>query len=199
VSRATANDVLVLHAVRVMGYARSARIAARLGLSVDETDEHLLDAEARGWTTVSSFGGDDGWSLTESGKSHGERLLAVELDNVGARAAVEEIYQQFLPFNDVVAEACTAWQLSELGIRTPGSTLPDTIAALEKPAAALAEFENRLTKHLQRFSGYHRRFTQALTAARAEPAWITGTNRDSCHQVWFELHEDLIATLGRTR
>ena len=32
-----------------------------------------------------------------------------------------------------------------------------------------------------------------------EPAWITGMDRDSCHRVWFELHEDLIATPGLVR
>ncbi|WP_245966848.1 hypothetical protein [Sphaerisporangium album] len=33
------------------------------------------------------------------------------------------------------------------------------------------------------------RFTAALAGARV----------DSCHRVWFELHEDLIATLGLDR
>jgi hypothetical protein len=199
VSRRTPDDILVLHAVRVMGYASGARIAARLGMSVEDTQEHLLDAEARGWTTSSSFAGDQGWSLTESGRSTGQQLLAAELDDAGARAAVESVHRQFLPWNDVVAEACTAWQLRELGIGTPGATLSRTTAALHEPAAALAQLEERLTEHLQRFWGYHHRFTAALTSARREPAWITATDRDSCHQVWFELHEDLIATLGLTR
>ena len=39
----------------------------------------------------------------------------------------------------------------------------------------------------------------AVTAARTDPAWITATERDSGHRVWFEFHEDLIATLGLTR
>src|SRR5690606_18217145 len=35
--------------------------------------------------------------------------------------------------------------------------------------------------------------------ASADPAWITAADRESCHHVWFELHEDLIATLGLSR
>ena len=198
-SRDTPNDVLVLHAVRVMGYAGSSRIAARLRLSREETDEHLLDAQARGWATFSSFAGDEGWSLTQSGKAAGEHLLAAELDDAGARAVVQDAYQRFLPLNDVVAAACTTWQLREMGIGMPGATLAQTTATLAEPAAELAALEDHLTQHLQRFSGYHHRFTEALTAAPEDPAWITGTSRDSCHQVWFELHEDLIATLGLTR
>jgi hypothetical protein len=199
VSRVTPVDVLVLHAVRTLGYATAGRIAARVGLSEAETTEHLLDAQARGWASYSSFAGDHGWSLTEAGKRQGERHLTAELDAAGARAAVEDVYRDFLPVNDVVGAACTAWQLAELGIGDAPVTLTATIARLEEPARVLAAFEARLTRRLARFAGYHSRFAAALARASAEPAWITGTDRDSCHRVWFELHEDLIATLGLTR
>ena len=32
-----------------------------------------------------------------------------------------------------------------------------------------------------------------------EPAWVTRPRVDSCHTVWMELHEDLLATLGIDR
>jgi hypothetical protein len=198
-TRTTPDDVRVLHAVRVLGYAGTARLAQRVALTVDQVDEHLLDAQARGWVAFSSYAGDEGWSLTESGRSHGERLLAAELEAAGARATVDEVHRQFLPHNDVVAAACTRWQLTELGVGGHAVTQEKTIAALEGPAQALGRLEGRLTAALPRFSGYHHRFTKALASARSEPAWITGTDRDSCHRVWFELHEDLIATLGLTR
>jgi hypothetical protein len=182
-SRHTAADVLVLHALRTLGYADTARIAVRLGLAEDEVREHLLDAQAHGWAAHSSYAGEGGWSLTEA----------------GARAVVEEVYQAFLPLNEVVAAACTGWQLTEMGIGEQTMTLAETIATLQGPANALARVEERLTAQLHRFAGYHHRFTTALTKAGDEPAWITGTDRDSCHRVWFELHEDLIATLGLVR
>lgn len=43
------------------------------------------------------------------------------------------------------------------------------------------------------------RFTAVLHHAADDSGWVTGTDRDSAHRVWFELHEDLIATLGLTR
>jgi hypothetical protein len=52
---------------------------------------------------------------------------------------------------------------------------------------------------LPRFSGYAKRLEQAATNAATEPAWFTATDRDSFHRIWFELHEDLIATLGIRR
>jgi hypothetical protein len=198
-SHPTPADVLVLHALRTLGYGGTARIAVRVGLPEDEVREHLLDAQAHGWAASSSFAGEGGWALTEAGRAQGERLLAAELDGVGARATVEDVYRDFQPLNDVVAAACTAWQLAELGIGEPTTTLAETIASLQGPAAALAGLEARLTAHLDRFAGYHHRFAAALTKARDAPAWITGTDRDSCHRVWFELHEDLLATLGRAR
>ena len=198
-SHQTPPDVLVLHAVRTLGYGDTARIAGRTGLPEDEVAEHLLDAQAHGWAAHHSFAGEGGWSLTEAGKAQGERLLAAELEGAGARAAVEEVYRDFLPLNEVVAAACTAWQLAAMGIGKPTLTLAEAIATLQGPATALAGVEARLTAHLDRFAGYHHRFATALSKAGDEPAWITGTDRDSCHRVWFELHEDLIATLGLVR
>ncbi|WP_199423549.1 transcriptional regulator [Actinotalea solisilvae] len=198
-SHVSADDVRVLHAVRTLGYASTARVAGRAGLRDDDVREHLLDAQARGWVSASSWAGDSGWSLTEAGRVRGEALLAAELDAVGARGAVEDVHRDFLPLNEVVAEACTSWQLTELGIGGGGTSLPATVARLEAAAVDLARLEERLTARLARFAGYHARFARAVERAHAEPAWINGTDRDSCHRVWFELHEDLIATLGLTR
>lgn len=192
-------DLVVLHAVRTLGYADAPRIADRLGLSVDEVTEQLLDDQAFGWVSWSSYGTEGGWSLTESGKAQGELLLAAELEAVGARAQVEAVHLDFLPLNHVVAQACTNWQLAELGIGPASVSLSATIDTLRVAADQLAGLEDRLIRHLKRFAGYHQRFAAALARADGEPAWINAIDRDSCHRVWFELHEDLIATLGLTR
>lgn len=189
----------VLHAVRTLGYADTARVAGRTHLNEPEVDEHLLDAQAHGHVTWSSFGGDGGWSLTEAGKDRGERLLATELDETGTRAEVTAVHRDFLPLNDLVAGACTQWQLVELGIGDQPATLEETVDALLHVADAWGALEARLTAHLERFRGYHARFATACHRAGDDPSWITGTDRDSAHKVWFELHEDLIATLGLTR
>ncbi|TIC87754.1 hypothetical protein E8D34_08760 [Nocardioides sp. GY 10113] len=191
--------LLVLHAVRTLGYADAERLAAHTRLSEQEVEEHLLDSQAHGHLAWSSFAGDGGWSMTEAGRTHGERLLATELDATGARAEVAAVHHDFLPFNDAVSAACTRWQLAELGIDNEPITIDDVLDTLRKASDALEEFEARLTRHLDRFRGYHTRFATALQRASNDPSWITGTDRDSAHRVWFELHEDLIATLGLKR
>jgi len=192
-------DLLVLHAVRVLGYATTDRVRDRTGLDAAVVDDLLLDAQASGWVTWSSFAGDGGWSLSEAGKAVGEELVAVELDAVGARDLFRAQLEQFGPLNDLVAGACTRWQLTELGIADPPVPLDRVLADLDRAADGLATLESRLAARLSRFSGYHARFVAAVERAREEPGWISGTDRDSAHTVWFQLHEDLLATLGIAR
>jgi hypothetical protein len=53
---------------------------------------------------------------------------------------------------------------------------------------------------LDRFAGYDDRFTAALGQAEAgRLSWVDGVGVDSCHTVWIQLHEDLLATLGLQR
>jgi hypothetical protein len=59
---------------------------------------------------------------------------------------------------------------------------------------------DELTSVLARFSGYPSRLENALANARGGALdWVTKPMIDSYHTVWFELHEDLLATLGRRR
>lgn len=206
-THASARDLLVLHAVRVAGFADTAAVARRFALDEGATAEALLDAEAHGWVTHTSFAGLGGWSLTARGRAAGERLLAAELAAAGGLDEVHAIHDAFLPLNARLQQACTDWQLRP----TAGDRLApndhtddawdarvlDDLAAIGDGLAPLAD---RLARVLRRFDGYHDRFTAALRRARAgERGWVDRSDVDSCHRVWFELHEDLLATLGRDR
>lgn len=200
-------DLLVLHAVRITGFADTPVIARRFGLNAAETMEILLDAEARGWVAHAAFADLQGWSLTETGRAENERQLAAELARVGGADEVREIHREFLPLNGRLLRACTDWQLRP----TPDDRLaandhsdPDWDAAILDQLAgigrALAPLADRLGNVLSRFRGYHPRFTAAHRRALAgETGWVDRTDIDSCHRTWFELHEDLIATLGLDR
>ncbi|MGI5271572.1 transcriptional regulator [Nonomuraea sp. CA-218870] len=199
--------LLVLHAVRITGYADTPAIARRFGLDPAETKEALLDAEAFGWVRHTSFADDGGWSLTERGRAENERLLAAELAQVGGAGLVREVYRAFLPLNGTLRRACTDWQLRPVaGDRLATNDHSDPVwdaRILRELAAvgrALVPLAERLAGLLTRFRGYDTRYAEALTRARAgEAAWVDRTDVDSCHRVWFELHEDLIATLGIDR
>ncbi|GIF96034.1 hypothetical protein [Catellatospora citrea] len=191
-------DLLVLHAVRLKGFADTGGVAARFGLDAAQTQEDLLDAEAYGWVTRAAFAGLKGWSLTEAGRRRNETGLREELDRVGARESVAAVHDDFLPLNGQATQAFTSWQLGSMDAAAPAPT-GDVLAQLVEIAYDLHPLERRLTAHLTRFGGYHHRFAGALARASEDPVWITGMEVDSCHRAWFELHEDLIASLGISR
>jgi hypothetical protein len=204
---ASTPDLLALHAVRILGFADVPALAGRFDLDLATTDELLGDFEAYGWAQRTAFADLAGWSLTTAGRVENERRLATELDATGRAGEVREAYLDFLPLNTRLQRACAHWQLRP----APGNRLepndhadPDWDAAVLDELAALdavlAPLVGRLGAVLARFDGYHERFSAALGRARAgDGAWVDGTDVDSCHRVWFELHEDLVATLGIDR
>lgn len=203
----TTPTLRLLHAVRLLGFADDVAIAARAGGDRAETTEGLLDAQSRGWIQHTAFADLVGWSLTDLGKAENQRMLAAQRHEDDPGAEVEAAYRMFLPLNARLLQACTDWQLrpadgdrlapnDHLDQAWDGRILTE-LAALGKE---LAQLEGRLVAVLPRFAGYASRFANALRRAQAgESAWVDRSDVDSCHRVWFELHEDLIATLGIDR
>jgi hypothetical protein len=204
---ASSPELLTLHAVRLKGMADDAQVAARFSLDPAATSELLLDFQAVGWVTNVDFAGTGGWTLTGSGKAENERQLVEELAATGSRSAVHGAYLEFLPRNDRLLRAATNWQLR------PNSTDPlaandhsddewdrrvlDELSALSHDLRTIC---HTLSGALPRFSGYDDRFAAALERAqRSEHSWVNRPRADSCHTVWMELHEDLLATLGIRR
>ncbi|MFC4114221.1 transcriptional regulator [Nonomuraea zeae] len=206
-TRDSAPDLLVLHAVRITGFADTPVIAHRYGLDAARTKELLHDAEARGWVGHTAFAGTGGWSLTEAGRAENERRLAAELTGAGGADEVRDAYRAFLPLNALLLQACTDWQLRPTaGDRLAPNDHSDPVwdaGVLHELACvdrALTPLAHRLGNVLTRLRGYDTRFSAALARAQAgESTWVDRTDIDSCHRVWFELHEDLIATLGLNR
>lgn len=203
----TATPLLVLHGVRLLGHGSDAAVARRFGLDVGATTEVLEDCEAYGWVRRSASGGVPGWSLTDAGRARGEALLGEELERLGVRDRVAAVHEAFLPLNGRAQTAFTRWQLRPL----PGDDLAANdhsdpawddrvLDELGSLGTALTSLGDRLAGLLPRCAGYSSRYAAALARAeRGERSWVDGLGVDSCHRVWFELHEDLIATLGLAR
>lgn len=205
-SRASTTDLLTLHGVRLLGFAQAPAVAARFALDPAEVAELLLDHQSYGWVTHSEFAGSRGWSLTERGRAEDERRLAAELDEAGGRDAVRAVHERFLPLNGRLRTACTDWQLRA----TPQDPLapndhsdPDwdarVLDELGEISGALGGLVRSLVQVLGRFDGYDDRFAAALSKAREGEHLFVDGRVDSCHRIWFELHEDLLATLGIER
>jgi hypothetical protein len=203
----SAPELLALHGVRILGYSTAGQVAARYDLDAAVVSELLLDAEARGWVRRYQFAGRGGWSLTDAGRAENERRLAAELDALGARAVVSGVHTAFLPLNRRLAEACTRWQIRPVPWdRMAANDHSDwrwdegVLRSLSFVGRELARITAPLVDVLPRFGGHVERYRAALVRAeRGEQAWVDAPDLPSCHIVWIQLHEDLLATLGIER
>jgi hypothetical protein len=59
---------------------------------------------------------------------------------------------------------------------------------------------DEVAQRLGRFDGYSARYSAALAKVDAgQRRWVDSSELDSCHTVWIQFHEDLLATLGIPR
>jgi len=200
----TSTDLMVLHALRCIGFAGPARVAAATGLTESDAESELIDLAVAGLVTHTSgeFGG---WGLTEAGRTVDAARIADELDGSGTRSAVSKAYDEFLPLNQDLLYLCTAWQMRTIdGVVTPNDHSDEAYDG--RVLDRFAEFDVRadpicadLSGALARFSLYRVRLADALTRARSGALDYVADNLESYHTVWFQLHEDLLATLGLPR
>lgn len=198
-------DLLVLLGVRLRSFAPADRVAETVGLDVDDTRDRLQRLERSGLVTFRERPV-AGWLLTTEGRAEGERRLAADLDDRGARAPVADAYRRFLMVNRPLLDLCTQWQLRTVD----GSPVVNDHTDLAHDAAVSARLVTLddavqpvvadLAEVLGRFGGYGPRLSGALAKVQGgDVDWFTKPTIDSYHSVWFELHENLLATLGIDR
>jgi hypothetical protein len=146
------------------------------------------------------------WQLTAEGRRMLAAGLQVELGESGAADAVDRAYAAFLDLNQTLLGLCTAWQVRPAGDTPSINDHADldydrrVIAELEQVHEGVMSICEGLAAALDRFGGYGPRFALALTRVQhGDPAWFDSPSVDSYHSVWFELHENLLATLGLER
>jgi pyruvate,orthophosphate dikinase len=140
--------------------------------------------------------------LTLEGRRRLSDLLAEE------RTAVNEVrltglYEEFDTVNNELKAIITAWQMrgdQTLNDHTdPGydQSVIERLAALHSRFSSLL---GQVVAEAPRLAHYPARFDGALHRVLAgEHRYVAAPVIDSYHTVWFELHEELIGLLGRTR
>lgn len=203
-SHATSTDLLVLHTLRCIGFSGLAGVAKASGLPESDVESELIDLAVAGLVTHAS-GDFGGWGLSEEGRAADAERIAEELTAAGARERVTAVFDQFLVLNPELLDLCTAWQT-----RTADGTMTmndhSDSAYDARVLDRFTEFHQRaeplcaeLSGVLLRFQRYPVRLADALARARAGSLEYVTDSTASYHTVWFQLHEDLLATLGLTR
>jgi hypothetical protein len=201
---ATDSDFQLLHTLRCIGFASADRVAATSGIAPEETNVRLAALADQGLVSMTPgpFGG---WSLTDEGRTTEEHMLKEELDSAGARERVHQAYESFLRLNPDLLQVSTDWQM----VRTGDTHVvndhrdPEYDASVLERLISVDDSAQRvcagLTTSLPRFESYGNRLASALSHALTGDTAFVADNFDSYHSVWFQLHQDLLLTLGISR
>ncbi len=198
------NDLLVLQGLRLKGFVEAAPLAGFLGLQPAIVEE-CLQAGASAGLTQFRDGSRSGWSLTAEGRKANDRMVADELDAAGKRSELETAYREFLELNQRMLESCTRWQVKDQENQVLNDHLDEAydaevIEQLAKIDGAVQPICAELGSWFDRLVNYGPRFGAALSNLQGgDRDWFTKPTIDSYHTVWFELHEDLLVTLGIDR
>lgn len=195
----------VLHVLRLRGATPGDGVAERAGVAPHVVLDALESCRAAGWVRLHE-GALPGWALTSEGRREGERRLAAQLDEAGARGLVTDAYRRFVVLNGDLLAVCTDWQVVRRGGREVVNDHTDhrhdrsVLRRLEHLHSAAQPVLADLAGALERFAAYGPRMDRARARVLSgHHEWLTRPVIDSYHTVWFELHEDLLATLGRER
>lgn len=190
----------VHHALRIKGFVKVENIVELCGLSEDEVIEHLKAMQEEGHTNYREARGL--WQLTPDGREAWVVALEEDVCRAGFREALADKYHRFLEMNESFKALCADWQLRNGEPNDHSDAAYDEqcikrLGALDDEAQPICHAFAEIAK---RFDGYAARLTGSRTALEAgDQRMFTGVMCGSYHDVWMELHEDLILTQGIDR
>jgi hypothetical protein len=197
--------LIVLHVIKITGRVSPDGLSERSGISVEHVKALVTDL-ARTGLVEHHEGNLPGWSLTSAGRQAHADALAGERAAGGNGQYVERAYADFLKRNEAFKALCTAWQLypadraqvpNRHRDRSYDLSLIGQLVEIHETVMAIT---TDLARVIERFSAYGPRFAKALARLQAgDLDAFTRPLSGSYHDVWMELHQDLLDTLGRSR
>ena len=210
------------HALRIKGFAKSdvvAEIAAQPLADVEgqvpfdvvaeiaaqplaDVEGHLADLQKQELALFREARAL--WQLTPAGKEAHKAELAKDITD-DARNAISEHYDGFLELNVAFKSLCGDWQLidgdgskpNDHSDATYDKKVIDRLLSFDAEArpvvTALGAAHERMAPYAPRLGGSLERLLAG------ETKMFTGVMCNSYHDVWMELHEDLILSLGIDR
>jgi broad specificity phosphatase PhoE len=196
----------VLHILRLGGFVPTQTISERSGLDEQAAKEVLGTAFQEGLVRE-RVGRISGWTLTAEGRARHLELLAEEVRTSGAQEAVERLYDRFVELNEPFKQTCQRWQMRTL---EDGASVPNDHTDVDYDSAVISQLgavhertlslTHELASELARFARYGRDFEAAWRRlADGDRRAFAAPMSASYHDLWMELHQDLMCTLGRER
>jgi phosphoenolpyruvate-protein kinase (PTS system EI component) len=184
------DESILLHVLRVRGFVTRLGFVASTGACPDDLLTSLVE---RG--LVRHLEARDMYGLLPPGKERHAALLdsfATPEIGMGLRSP----YARFLELNDEFKQVCTNWQIRDGAPNDHTDAAYDRACVdhLQRIAAAVQPVIAEMANVVARLGRYHERLTAAARCVDAgDPSKFTGVMCESFHDVWMELHEDLIA------
>lgn len=196
----------VLHALRVKGFAKQEVVCELADLDEAAVGATLAEL-SKAQMALFREGRLSAWMLTPAGKAHHAEMLAEELNDAGCLHLLHEPYPSFLSLNERFKALCGDWQLrpgpgGEPAPNDHTDAAYDTgvISRLADLDADAQPIVGAFAGVMHRYAPYAPRLASTVERVRAgETNLFTGVMVGSYHDVWMELHEDLIVTLGIDR
>jgi hypothetical protein len=190
------DDLSVLMALRVQGVATPERLATAVG---EDASAKVAELVAGGFASERT-GRLAGFSLTPQGIEQLDKLLADE--GLRTSESVKDCYDTFLSINNRVLKISSDWQVRE-GVPNDHSDSFYDEDVIER----LAGLHERVRSCMEKLSGcaprlgpYGRRLDSCIERLqKGDHSAFTAPLAESYHTVWFELHQDLLLTLGLER
>lgn len=188
------------HALRIKGFASVDTLVEITGLAHDGIETNLTRLADDGYTQFRENRGL--WQLTPEGRAaHPEHLIA-DVAGVDLCSTLGAHYETFLTSNSEFKDLCGAWQLRNGAPNDHSDEVYDA-QVIER----LSELHERahpcvasMGDSLARMAPYAARLSDVLGKVRGgDTNMFTGVMCGSYHDVWMELHEDLILTQGIDR
>jgi hypothetical protein len=183
------------------GFAEPPAIGAAVGLEPVAVQERLPDLQAEE-LVARRDGRLSGWSLTGAGRLEQQQLAVTELADTGLEPVTRWAYERFRAINGDLLALCTDWQVRDGVVNDHADPGYDAavIDRLGELGEAVQPIVADLAEALLRFRPYAPRLSGAVERVLAgEHDYFTKPIIDSFHTVWFELHEDLLTSLGLER
>jgi hypothetical protein len=190
---------LTHHALRIKGFAKSETLAEMTALDHTEVEIHLADLAAAEWAMYREAR--SLWQLTPAGKAEHPKVLASDIASVDLDA-LRVHYHGFLELNTAFKDLCGDWQLRDGAPNDHSDAAYDAkvVARLVDLHGDTAPIVTSMSGILGRLAPYVPRLSSTCAAVVAgQTNMFTGVMCGSFHDVWMELHEDLILSQGIDR
>lgn len=190
---------LTHHALRIKGFSKSDTLSEIVALDVDVVEKHLQDLQAEEMAMFREAR--SLWQLTPAGRAAHPEVLAKDIAGLDLDS-LKPHYHNFLEINDTFKHLCGDWQLRDGAPNDHSDAKYDKeiIQRLTKLHGNAEPIVSTMATIVPRLSPYVPRLdsTCKLVMGGANNMF-TGVMCGSFHDVWMELHEDLILTQGIDR